>query len=418
MLIIHMNGFSFLTLLLLHTTLSHFAQAKEENPSSSETPYKVQYENLSSSPQPPPSDSSTETRDIAEESSPENDDSALKTDENTPLDERSSQTIESIESHLEKLFDNEKERRQQEKEVQKAKESLFNPMSPPSLEDIHTSLSADIVDLSESVDTFFVNNRIIDGRNTTHLRVISSLSVIEREGLVDNVDFRLRFRLPRIEKKIQFEVNNLDNSLSNDSSRTTTVNTTRNTTGNQQQNTTAGFSFFKDVLGIQSKFTLGFIFRDFAPFGNFRLSKNILLSDKDNIMFISDVFGDTEERTGHRSTIYYDHSLTQRLLFRFFNESVYRHEFHSFETQHGIAFYHTLTDRHSIAHTAQVRSENPQFISSFYVRSYDLFSTFRYRAYKKHVFIDMIPTLNFPKEYDFKSNWSFTLRLEIIFGSV
>lgn len=342
---------------------------------------------------------------------------SLKEDENQKLDRSKLEVLESIESGLEKLFDAEKENRAQKAEVQKAKDSLFNELAPPSLQDIHTSLSADIVGLSESVDTFFVNDRIIDGRNTTHLRVISSLSAIERTGMADNVDVRLRFRLPRLEKKIQFEVNNLDNSLSNETTQRTTT-TLNSQVRNQQQNTTAGFSFFKDVLGLQSKFTLGFIFRDFAPFGNFRLSKNILLSDKDNIMMISDVFGDTEDRTGHRATIYYDHAFSKRLLFRFFNESVYKHEFYSFETQHGFSLYQTLSDRHSIAYISQLRSENLTGDSSFYLRSYDLFTLYRYRAYKKHMFIDLIPAVSFPKEYEFKSNWSFTLRLEIIFGSV
>ena len=340
---------------------------------------------------------------------------SLKDDDSQLLEPESLKVLDSIETHLEHLFDVEKENQNKAPETLKTKTSIFNEFAPPTLEDIHTALSTDIVGLSESVDTFFVNDRIIDGRNTTHLRIIGSLSMIERTGFVDNLDLRLRFRLPRLEKKIQFEVNNLDNSLTTD----TTLNTTPNTSPrNQQQNTTAGFSFFKDVLGLHSKFTLGFIFRDFAPFGNFRLSKALLLSENDNIMMISDVFGDTEDRTGQRTTIYYDHAFHKQLLFRFFNESQYRNEFHSFETQHGFSLYQTLNDRHSIAYTAQARSENLKGQSTFYLRSYDILSTYRYRAYKKHMFVDLIPAVSFPKEYQFLTNWSLTLRLEIIFGSL
>ncbi|MCC6138970.1 MAG: hypothetical protein IT287_10085, partial [Bdellovibrionaceae bacterium] len=65
-----------------------------------------------------------------------------------------------------------------------------------------------------------------------------------------------------------------------------------------------------------------------------------------------------------------------------------------------------------------ILSQNPPAQSAFYVNSYDLLTTYRYRIYKKHAFLDLIPRVSFPKKYEFQSTWSFTLRLEIIFGSV
>ncbi len=313
-----------------------------------------------------------------------------------------------------------------EKEIQEHQESirkmLINPMAPPSLADIHEYLSQDIVGISESIDTFFVNDRIIDGRNRTHLRVLSALNTVEREGSRGDVDFRLRFRLPRLEEKIQFEVNNLDNNISGDTDVSTT-SATKNTAAQlapqgQRQNTTAGLSFFKDVIGVRSKLTTGFIFRDAAPYGNWRLSKNIQFTEKDNLMLINDVFGDTEDRTGHRATIYYDHNFSQNTMFRFSNESVYRNEFHTFNTVHGVTLFQVFNDRNSIAHTASIASQNPQYSHSFFLSSYDIYSTYRYRIYKKHAFFDVIPGLSFPKNYAFESNWSIIFRLEIIFGSV
>lgn len=319
-----------------------------------------------------------------------------------------------LEGELEKSYTRNKEHKE---EVERKKNRPFiNPMRPPTLMDIHDAVSDDIVGLSESVDTFFVNDRIIDGRNRTHLRMITTAASIEREGIVQNMDFRLRFRLPRLEEKIQVEINNLDNSFDGDA---TAASTLENQNLNRRNtDTTAGLSLFKDVLGIRSKVTLGFVFRDAAPFANWRLSKNFLFSKKSNLMLISDVFGDTEDRTGHRGTIYYDYSFHKNLLFRVFNESLYRNEFHSLETQHGTTLYQILNDRHSLAYTAVILSQNLAGQSAYYVNSYDVLTTYRYRIYKNHAFIDAIPRLSFPKRYDFQSNWSFTLRLEIIFGSV
>lgn len=321
-----------------------------------------------------------------------------------------------LESNLEKSFKFNKETKEEQERVEKIKENLFNPIRPPTLSDIHESLSADIVGFSESVDTFFVNERIIDGRNRTNIRMLGSAASIEREGTRSDVDFRFRFRLPRLENKLQVEVDNLNNTVGdNDTVASSNNNQIRQ---NQRQDTTAGLSFFKDVLGIRSKLTLGFIFRDTAPYGNFRLSKNIQFTENDNLMLISDVFGDTEDRTGHRGTIYFDHKISDSWLFRIFNESIYRNEFHTFETGHGLTLYQVINDRNSLAYTASVSSINPQTEHSFYAASYDLFPTYRYRIYKKHAFFDIIPRLSFPKIYDFQTNWSITLRLEVIFGSI
>jgi hypothetical protein len=333
-----------------------------------------------------------------------------------PQEEHTEVEMTDLETDLEKSFKHNKETKEEQERIEKIKEKIFNPNTPPSLMDIHESLSADIVGFSDSIDTFFVNERIIDGRNRTNLRVLSSASSIEREGTVSDVDFRFRFRLPRLENKLQVEVDNLNNTVGeNESVASSNTNQTRQ---NQRQDTTAGLSFFKDVLGVRSKLTLGFIFRDTAPYGNFRLSKNIQFTENDNLMLISDVFGDTEDRTGHRGTIYFDHKISQNWLFRIFNESLYRNEFHTFETGHGLTFYQVINDRSSLAYTASVTSINPQTAHSFYVVSYDLFPSYRYRIYKNHAFFDVIPRLSFPKIYDFQTNWSITLRLEIIFGSI
>lgn len=329
--------------------------------------------------------------------------------------------MEQMELQLEKEVLHTKTEQEMQEHRDALRKALINPLSPPSLADIHEYLSQDIVGISESIDTFFVNDRIIEGRNRTHLRVLSALTTIERDGTQGNVDFRLRFRLPRLEEKIQFEVNNLDNNITGEGEAATT--TTANTAAQlqpqgQRQQTTAGLSFFKDVLGIRSKLTTGFIFRDAAPYGNWRLSKNFKFTEKDNLWLINDVFGDTEDRTGHRATIYYDHNFSQNLMFRFFNESVYRNEFHTFNTVHGTTLYQVLNDRTSFAHTFSIASQNPQDLHSFFLSSYDLYSNYRYRIYKNHAFFDVIPGLSFPKRHDFKTTWSIIFRLEIIFGSV
>jgi hypothetical protein len=358
------------------------------------------------------------------ESSSENVDSTSTSQpvsENSETQIENSQIMDDLETNLEESFDINKALK--EKKESKTP-SMINPIRPPSLIDIHNALSDDVVGFSESVDTFFVNDRVIEGRNLTNVRILSSASSIEREGTGGDVAFRVRLKLPRLENMFQVEIDNLDNTFNLDSDPTTqaTQNQTQGpaqtTNQNFGDNTSAGLSFFKDILGIQSKLSFRYLFSDSVPFGNWRVSKRFGITDKQALLFISDIFGDTKERTGQRTTIYYDIKTNQKDLLRFFNEATYRHENHTYRTVHGVGLYHIYTDRSSIAYIASVSALNPQTQSTFYAESYDVSATYRYRVYKRHVFLDVIPAVGFPKKYSFVSNWSATLRLEIIFGRV
>lgn len=361
---------------------------------------------------------------ITTSSSAQTDDSATKQNQSSETPHKSSlststQTesfpqdeLQNLEKDLENKFDKTKNEKENKDSI---KESMYNPIVPPSLEEIHTALSTDIVDISEALDTFIINERVIDGRNTTNVRILGSVATTEREGFSGNAAFRVRLRLPRLENMFQLEIDNLNNNLNLDSD-TATNQTLQNTTFSQ--NASAGLSFFKDILGIQSKLSFRFIFKDAVPFANWRLSRRFVVNSKQNLNLISDVFGDTKNRTGQRTTVYYDISLDKKNLLRFFNEGTYRHEDHTYNTLNGVGLFHTVNDRTLLSYNASVSGLNPQGESHFYANTYDLSTTYRYRVYSQFVYVDLTPKVSFPKKYEFRSNWSLTFHLEIILGHI
>lgn len=285
------------------------------------------------------------------------------------------------------------------------------------LDYIHDGLSEEITENAERIDSFFVNERVIDGRNQTNLRLLNTASVIEHQGFKNNADVRLRLRLPQLQEKVQFELGQQVDEYSAQGGNTGSLQ--NSPLRSQDRATRAGFSFFKDVLSLKSKFTAGARYRNgFVPYGNFRLSRDIAFNRRTKLTLINDFFGDTDDRTGDRFTAYLDYSVNKKLLFRLINEAIYRDLDHTFLTTNGFAFFHELSKRRSMSYLATVNGLNPTTASTFHANSYQAYVTYRQLVYKNYMFFEYSPGVSFPRDRQFDTQLEFYFRIEIIFGKV
>lgn len=302
--------------------------------------------------------------------------------------------------------------------IQEYEEEKLKPKPEPTiaemLDQLHTDIGYEIVESANSIDSFFVNERVIDGRNQTNFRIINTASMVEHHGFGNKAAFRLRLRLPKLQEKVQFELGQDD-----DTNRNTNITWNTSTFRDQERSTRAGFSFFKDILTLQSKLTGGARYRSgIVPFANFRLSRDIPITQKAKISFFNDTFADTKDKTGNRSTLYFDYALKKNLLFRWLNEGTYRDLDDSFQTLNGLALYQQLSQRRSISYLAAVTGLSPKFNSSFYANDYRASITYRQLIYKNYIYFEYAPGVSFPKDIDFKSQMEFLFRIEIIFGKI
>jgi hypothetical protein len=290
------------------------------------------------------------------------------------------------------------------------------------LEDIRNDISDDIESLASRIDSFFVNENVIYGRNTTNIRLFNTLSTIEGEGTSGNVDFKLRLQLPRLKNKLQFEVERqlddytVDRGTGGGGGSSGGSSLNRNAA---PQRTRAGFSFFTDVARIQTKLTSGLEYnKGLDPYANLRLSRNFKISSSQNFTTIANFFAGVQDKTKQVTTFYYDIGLRSNILLRVLNEGTYRDLEHKFETIHGFIFFHEINDRNSMSYTLSVRGVNPPAETTFYASEYYLGTTIRHRLYKRFLYLEASPGMSYPKIKDFEQVLQFYLRLEVIFGKI
>lgn len=301
----------------------------------------------------------------------------------------------------------------------KRKEQELSERFSEKIRNFHTNLSENIVSIADSIDSFFINRSITDGRNRTNIRLTNTTNSIEESGVNNDFDFKLRLRLPHLKRKIQLEFE--DDALVNDSTgaRDNLTQTARTRTASQQGGSRGGLSFYQKLLGIETKLTSGLEVRsEVIVFGRFRLSKDFVLTPKQKITFIHDVFDDTTDNKGQIGILNYDYTFNKSFLLRFANEETYRDINNTLQTIHGISLYQQISDRNFLSYNYRVESLNPEARTTFYLNTHVVNVSFRRRLYREHLYYETGPGLIFSKAHNFEGLWAFVFKLELIFGNV
>jgi hypothetical protein len=286
------------------------------------------------------------------------------------------------------------------------------------VKDFHTHLSEDIVSIADSIDTFFVNKNILDSRNRSNIRLTNTANIVEKRDFDNDFDFKIRLRLPHLLKKIQLEFE--DEALVDDTvGARDNLTQTPEARAQQQGGNRGALSFYQDLMGIETKLSTGVEFRsEIVLFGRFRITKNFVLTPRQKITFIHDVFDDTTDNKGQLGILNYDYSFNNKLMLRFLNEENYRDINNTFRTTHGLSLYHRLSDRNFLSYNYRAESINPEGQSTFFLNTHVLNVNFRRRLYREHLYYELGPGMIFPKTEGFEGLLAFMFRLELIFGNV
>jgi hypothetical protein len=100
-------------------------------------------------------------------------------------------------------------------------------------------------------------------------------------------------------------------------------------------------------------------------------------------------------------------------LFRSSTEVVWRDEDSRIEAIQRFAYFRKLSRRAALAHEAGVRVDDDP---NWDVKKYFLLTRFRYRAYRKWLFVELTPAVEFRDEDNYSPTGVFTLRVDAVFG--
>ena len=115
---------------------------------------------------------------------------------------------------------------------------------------------------------------------------------------------------------------------------------------------------------------------------------------------------------GETTQLDLEHFLSETVLFRASSNATWLHDKQNFDLRQDISIYHTLDDRTALLYQlSAIGVSNPQL----QVNDYVALVNYRYRLHRKWIFFELSPQLHFPREYQYQSNPTLSMRLEILF---
>lgn len=263
-------------------------------------------------------------------------------------------------------------------------------------------LSNNLDYLANRVDTFFATERADDEFGRSTLRIRSLYHVREQEKGDSEINYRLNFRIPSLERRIKEGAEKIFRS-DDESEEDSAVPDTPIPTRSRKD------WYFNADLGVNASIPPKAVIRG-------RLRKNLIFTTWTH-RFLEEVTYITEEDGLSEETSFTsDYSLTANLLFRVINSKTWKVLSRQMATQHGPQLIHQLTERDGMNYSATAHSligeEGPWFLDN-----YRLLVRYRRDLYQRWIFFDINTGLDFPKKYSFRRNPFITFQLEALFGS-
>jgi hypothetical protein len=281
----------------------------------------------------------------------------------------------------------------------------------------HATISNSVINLADSIDTFFGDERIDAETNGTRIRVFTLTSIPEGETATTEGNFLIRLSLPRTENKLQLVLSrDEEDQDSDDGNPATTPTPTNRDDEEERQETRVGLRFLIDKADVNFSTDLG-IRAQIPPivFANARIRKNIKLDKRWVFRPMQRVEWVQEEGFSARTRLDFDRKINDAWLFRFVNNVRWNDQDYRILLRDGPTFLHKINDKIGMSYNAFVVSESSP---KSRVENYILSIGYRQLLYKKWFFWEISPSLSFSRQNNFHRSPGWLVKFEAIVGSI
>lgn len=279
-------------------------------------------------------------------------------------------------------------------------EQNTEPAHKTLLTNTHKAVTSSLMGLANQLDSFFGDKRADDEFNRSSIRLSYDYRVRMEKKPEDNTQFRFNLRLPNLEEKFRFSVKkNEAEKLPPDPNAPVGLPPKPEETQELEP-----WRFRMDS-GINVSYPP-------IVFARARLRKNWTIPFF--IQRFTEEFGWVSDQGFiQATTLFYDHQLTENLLFRLFNEENWLLTDKEFTTSHGPSILHNVSDNDALSYNARVQTtvDGP-----WYVNNYHLGIVYRRNLHQQWLYGEVGPGIDFPKAESFRRAPSILFRIESLFG--
>lgn len=271
----------------------------------------------------------------------------------------------------------------------------------PILDRIDDFVGGSINDVANDFDRFFATERADDELGRSRLRIRESYRIQERANGVNDVQFRFNLKLPYLQQRIRYQLNQEKKKKKKHEEKDGRVETVEETRVNENW-------LFNADSGVNASFNPSIRLR-----GRIRKSKDakyLIHRFVQEVTWIS-----TSDGFRHLTTLDSDRSISDDLLFRFNNTVDWRITNKDFGTSHGPSLFQRLSDEEAVSYNAGLGTTVVNGI--WFLSGYSVSINYRRNLYKDIAYIDFQPGLEFPKVWSFRRTPFIFTQLEFLFGN-
>lgn len=271
------------------------------------------------------------------------------------------------------------------------------------------------------LDSFFATERADDEFGRSRLRIRSIYSIRERALADQTNQYRINLKLPHLEDRFKYDYYQDDQDkeaekdkkkkrsyISDAEKRQRSLLREADELELLKKDTLKTGWIFNSDIGVSAAIPPRLITR--ARLRKSFVTGTLINRFVEQLTYITDESGLTNE-TGLNS----DHIYNQDMIFRLVNEIRWTILKKDFTTNHGPTFLHRVTENDALNYGVTMQTAIDG--GTWYVTNYRTAANYRRNLYKQWVYFDVIPGIDFPKEWSFRRTPFITFQIELLFGS-
>jgi len=279
---------------------------------------------------------------------------------------------------------------------------------------VHSTVSAEIISISNKIDNFFVEERMEEEGSKSRLIISSFQSADTDLNVKQQFQFKGRLNFPKTQNRLRLVV---ESSIERDQlveGEQVTGDTTAGTSQVEDYSTALQFIFtqsdkwqFSNKVGVRFRVPVD-------PFVRFRLRRSFFQNSW-QFRIVETVAWYQSEGWGSTTNFDLERPVNQKLFFRESSRFNILNNDRDLLYDQSFSLFHTIRNKKIIVYSIGM---NSQITDPIEVSKYFLNMKFRYNFFNKWAFFDIVPELAMEKEYDFKLLPRLSLQLDIVFGKV
>lgn len=266
------------------------------------------------------------------------------------------------------------------------------------------------------LDSFFATERADDEFGRSRLRIRSRFDIRERMASDLKNQYRINLKLPHLEEKFKYEYyqdkderekKKKEEEAKKSKDQPEQVAALSEAELLKKDSLLTGWIFNSDI-GVSAAIPPRLTTR--ARLRKSFVTGTLIHRFVEQLTYVTDQSGLVEE-----TSLNSDHIYNQNLIFRFVNTKRWQVLKKSISTNHGPTWLHRITDNDALNYSATFQTAVDN--SSWFLSNYQLAIDYRRNVYRQWVYFDVIPGIDFPKQWSFRRTPFIVFQLEMLFGS-